>query len=222
VKRRIEWTEKSWNPISGCKNTCYYCYARDRYQRHGWSFEPTFHPDRLSYPLKRKNPTLFFVCSVAELFGSWVPREWIDSVFDITKKCPQHIFQFLTKNPEKLLEFSPYPKNCWMGCSAIDQAMTETSLSYLDKVKAKIRFISFEPLLDSVDIEFGGRLEWIIIGACTGTYARQPKKNWVNSLLSSAERENIPVFIKPNLVWDNPPMNFPIEIKRKESQLNLF
>ena len=208
-KKNIEWTEKTWNPVTGCLNDCYYCYARARYKMQGWSFHPTIRRERLSQPLGRQKPTYYFVCSVSDLFGSWVQVDWINAVFDIVKKCPQHTFQFLTKNPERLREFSPYPDNCWIGCTATNQVMAVEALWGLDRIKAKVRFISFEPLLHNIKVIFKRRIEWVIIGACTGGHAKQPEPEWVHSLIDSAGKEGIPIFMKPNLIWHNPTSDFP-------------
>jgi len=209
MKDKIEWTEESWNPVSGCRNDCYYCYARAIYKRFGWDFSPRFHEKRLKKPLSFKKPTMFFVCSVADLFGDWVPKEWIEEVFKIIKKCPDHMFQFLTKNPNRLIEFSPYPNNCWIGCSATNEAMAENALEVMPRLEAKIKFLSCEPLLDKINIDFAGRINWLIIGACTGKYKKQPKADWTRGLIKSAIKENIPIFIKPNLFWEKQIMEMP-------------
>lgn len=207
-KTAIEWTDFSWNPVTGCLNTCPYCYARAISERFKTSFKPAFHADRLDQPFK-ETMKMIFVCSVAELFGDWIDKEWIKRVIEVAWNCPQNIFQFLTKNPKRLIEFSPYPDNCWIGCTATDQKMADKALLYLDKINAKIRFISFEPLLDSIEVEFKGRLDWIIIGACTGARANQPDPGWVRSLIDAAGEEGLPVFMKPNLIWHNPTRDFP-------------
>ena len=134
----IGWTNWTWNPISGCKNGCKYCYARKiatrftpknrlgddctqpgnglheiRYksQPFKYGFEPTLHSYRLYEPLIMKEPSKIFVCSMADLFGEWVPDEWIHKVLKIVKQCPQHVFQFLTKNSSRYKNFD-FPKNC--------------------------------------------------------------------------------------------------------------
>jgi len=207
-KTKIEWTDFSWNPVTGCLNDCPYCYARAIYKRFQYSFEPAFHPDRLNQPFKITNK-MIFVCSVAELFGDWIDKKWIARIFEVARECPENIFQFLTKNPKRLIEFSPYPDNCWIGCTATNQTMANNALAYLDKIKAKIRFISFEPLLSGIDVEFKDKLEWIIIGACTGERSSQPGPGWVRALIDAAGKESIPIFMKPNLVWKDPPRDYP-------------
>lgn len=207
-KTDIEWTDFSWNPVTGCLHGCKYCYARALYKWRGFDWKPAFHENRLNEPSKERFVKIF-VCSVADLFGEWVPREWIDRVFNVVNNNPDNIFQFLTKNPKRLIEFSPYPDNCWIGCSATDQRMTNNSLYFLEGIKAKIRYISFEPLLDSINIEFNKRLDWVIIGPQTGAGANQPNPEWVHHLIYSSNKDGIPIFMKPKLVWHNPSRDFP-------------
>ena len=210
-KTKIEWTDYSWNPVTGCLNNCQYCYAKRMYQKNGRSFKPEFHEDRLNQPLNLKGSKKIFVCSVADLFGDWIPKEWIDNVFSIVKKCPNHTFQFLTKNPKRLLEFSPYPENAWMGCTATSQEMAENSIFYLSKIRASIRFLSCEPLLSKIIIspEDMKIINWLIIGACTGHMASQPQKEWVETLTSIGRQAGCAIFFKPNLIHPNPPHEFP-------------
>lgn len=193
---KIEWTEFSWNPVTGCNNNCYYCYAKAIYDRYKWSFEPTFKPDRLKQPTKLKKPQLIFVCSVADLFGDWIPESWIKEVINVIKKCPQHTFQFLTKNPKRYSEFV-FPKNCWLGATATNQEMFDIAINYLKNIK-NITFISCEPLLSPI---FGSldKIDWLIIGACTGKYRFQPPKDWVERLTKCGQNSNCAIFYKPNL-----------------------
>jgi len=194
---KIEWTDFSWNPVSGCKHGCVYCYARDIYKRYGWSFEPQIHQGRMNEPFREKKPSKIFVCSVADLFGEWVPTSWIDQVLDIAIQCPQHTFQFLTKNPERLLKFA-WPKNCWIGATATSKLQWDRAETVLQQANATVRFISAEPLLAEI-VPNCWFPDWLIIGACTGRLAKQPNREWVLSLIARADTSNIPVFLKPNL-----------------------
>ena len=215
-KTKIEWTEFSWNPVTGCKHGCKYCYAKAIYDRYKWSFEPTFRKDRLQQPLNKKRPQMIFVCSVADLFGEWVPVEWINGVLEIIKQCPQHTFQFLTKNPKRYGEFS-FPKNCWLGASATNQQMFNNAKECLRPLN-NITFISCEPLLSEITGNLSG-IDWLIIGACTGKYAFQPPKQWVYNLTNDGRKAGCAIFYKPNLKnYDQMPKEYPI----KDCQQHIF
>jgi len=196
---RIDWTDYTWNPVTGCLNTCSYCYARATYERFGMSFEPTFHHERLSEPARLKRPSKIFVCSVADLFGPWVPREWIDRVLEVVHANPQHTFQFLTKYPGRLYHWNPWPGNAWMGVTATDQASMDVALEHLSHVLARVRFVSAEPLLGPTEVDLG--ISWIVIGSMTGPGATPPKPEWVTGLIDQAREQGLPVWLKGNLKW---------------------
>ena len=197
-KTGIEWTDYTWNPVTGCKHDCRFCYARAMYRRFGESFEPRFRPERLDGPSSIKKPSKIFVCSVADLFGEWVPDDWIRSVLSVATANLQHTFQFLTKNPARLPNLNPWPGNCWVGATTTDQDQWDAAVKYLPKVDASVRFISAEPLL--ADIEPSDWCpEWLIIGPCTGRYASQPSPQWVKRLELFADAHNCAVFHKPSL-----------------------
>jgi len=213
-KTGIEWTDQSWNPVTGCKHNCDYCYARDIHHRFGRTWEPTFHPNRLQQPRKKKKSLMIFVCSMADLFGSWVPQIWIDAVLNEVVNSPQHIFQFLTKNPERLLEQS-WPENSWVGASTTTKKQMERAMAVLPNVKANVRFISAEPLLEPV--RQTKHIEWTIIGAQTGRGAHQPPVEWVNNLSADARKFGSSLFYKPNLNWSKPPREYPLKNEREMS-----
>ena len=205
----IEWTDFTWNPVTGCRRDCDYCYARKIAHRFAGSkafpngFEPTFHPERLAQPFMLKKPSKIFVCSIGELFGSWVPKQWTRDVIRQAIYSPWHIFQFLTKSPENLSLFPPFPSNCWVGATATDQEMTDHALEHLAKVDTKVKFVSFEPLLGPVRGDFTG-LQWAIIGGQTNP-GRLPKLEWVSNLTDDLGRNDVPVFMKRNagpFAWD--------------------
>ncbi len=168
------------------------------------AFEPTFHRYRLEEPQKLKNPQTIFVCSMADLFGDWVPDSWIQTVFEACDKAPQHRYLFLTKNPErycKLVNTGKLPKrdNFWYG-------------STLDSMKAKRypgrisdnTFVSIEPLREHMDVGLGsfGGDRWIIIGAETGNRKGKvvPEKEWVDTICEAAEITDAAVFMKDSLI----------------------
>ena len=227
-KDKIEWTEQTWNPVTGCygpggtaerPNWCTDCYALRISKMRGWSFAPAFHPHRLKQVTPGQRPRFIFVCSMADLFGPWVPRGWIEQVLAATQRAPQHVYQFLTKNPERLAEFNPWPSNCWVGASAVDQAMTTRAVRALAKVKAPVRFISFEPLMGECSLVQACQtldlsqdtwpVNWLIIGALTGVNACQPPPAWVRRLTNEADGRGIPVLYKANLECPNPRRDFP-------------
>lgn len=197
---RIEWTDYTWNPITGCKHGCPYCYAARMYKRFGRSFEPTYHPMRLDAPLKLKKPSKIFVCSTADLFGDWVPKEWINAVIGIAAACPQHTFQFLTKNPKRYAEFK-FPANCWLGATVEHgehDSIQQFRLNDLENaVSHHLIFLSIEPIMGRFEWSFSHAIRWVIIGGMTGKGAVKAKKEWMDSTLRACEANGIPVFMKP-------------------------
>lgn len=213
---KIEWTDLSWNPVSGCLNDCPYCYAKAIYKRFNKSFKPQFHEKRLFEPIYINKPNKIFVCSVADLFGNWVPVKWIKDILYIVSECPQHTFQFLTKNPKRYLEFE-FPKNAWLGATATNQIMFNSFIEIL-RQKENITFLSCEPMLTEIKGSLN-EIDWLIIGACTGIHRFQPPKEWVLNLTNDGRKSNCAVFYKPNLIgYNNPPKELPV----KSEQLSLL
>lgn len=212
-KTKIEWTDYTWNPITGCKTGCGYCYGRRIRKR--------FHPDapwdeimyfdeRLDEPIKLKKPSRIFVCSMSDLFGKWISGAFREYIFDTIRRCPQHTFQFLTKYPLRYCDFA-FPGNCWIGITHTGE--TPEGYIYDGKMDSKViiafekhknTFLSCEPLLgDSISIPTS--CKWVIIGAMTGPRSEsyQPRIEWIENILSQAIKLNIPVFMKNSLkkVW---------------------
>ncbi len=163
VKNSIGWCDYTINPIKGlCPMDCKdnqgkpYCYARRIYKR--FKLDETIRFDVVGYYAadwgikKLKTPSKIFVGSTMELFGDWVEPRWLDVVFQVTRRYPQHTFIFLTKQPQNLIKFSPYPENCWIGVSATNQTMIDFAMPYLAKIKANVKFLSLEPLLEYIDL----------------------------------------------------------------------
>lgn len=188
-KGGIEWTDFTWSPITGCLHNCSYCYAKKIAMRFDGHFKPTFHIKRLNDKMPKK-PSKIFICSMADLFGDWVKKEWIEKVLIVAEKNPQHTFQFLTKNPKRYLEFI-FPKNCWLGT-------TIEKPEYADRMKPFLqiknyKFVSIEPLLgDFTGVNFD-LFDLVIIGADSNKGAVKPKKEWIKSI----QHHNI--FFKNNL-----------------------
>jgi len=207
-KTKIEYCDYTWNPIVGCRHGCWYCYAKRIYERFnpGNKYEDwQFLPNRLGEPEELKKPSTILVCSMADLFGEWVDEDDIQWVLDAIRSCPRHTFLLLTKNPARLPQFSPYPDNCWVGASVDYARRLEPSLHALVQVEAKVRWISFEPLLEDIELgdrSIGGTLDWIVIGALTGPAAKthRPSSHWVLGLLLRAYLAQVPLFLKDNLI----------------------
>lgn len=201
-KTNIEWTNYSWNPITGCLHGCWYCYAKRLAKRFPKifpnGFNPTFYPERLKEPWELKKPSKIFVCSIADLFASWTLREWRDRVFENMLNCPiQHQWQLLTKSPEGIPKH-PFPENWWLGATVT----CEEELWKIDVIRGVgcgVRFISFEPLLGKMEPNLQN-IDWVIIGKLTGSKRIQLQKEWVIPILAECDIWNIPVFMKNNLV----------------------
>ncbi len=205
----IEWATWTWNPITGCNHGCAYCYAHDIANRfYPQKFIPSFHPDRLAAPFNNRIPDpgelrdrIVFVCSMADLFGEWVPQEWIDVVIEIVKKTPQWIYIFLTKNPKRLADIA-WPKNAWVGTTIDVNARVKAAQKAFESVKATVRFASLEPLLEPVKFSDLSMFDWMIIGAQSqGSNCPefQPEWIWVHELEKQARDQKVAVYMKPNL-----------------------
>ena len=198
----IEWTDFTWNPVTGCLHGRPYCYARDmarRFYPPEIGFSPHFWPERIGEPMHQRRPAKIFVSSMGDLFGDWVSADWWESVLAVVRQCPQHTFQFLTKNPRRLRELNPWPDNCWVGVTATDQEMFNAAACQLEEVEAGIKFISAEPLLGPIGIEEDFGLDWLLIGGQSGRRPTQPSSAWVESLMTDAQRWGIRILCKSNL-----------------------
>jgi protein gp37 len=221
-KTRIEWTDYSWNPATGCwgpggseENPCWcvYCYARKIATRFAGTpafpngFEPTFHKDRLIEPYGLKKSSRIFTCSMSDMFASYIPENWIWTVLFTIGYNPRHIFQILTKCPENLPKWNNFfSPNLWLGVSITEQKDVER-ITYLNKVERNVRFISFEPLLGPIEANLDG-IDWIIVGAQTNP-TKIPEKEWVKSIIEQARNSSIPIFLKDNLNWNEKIQEFP-------------
>lgn len=241
-KSKVEWTDFTWNPVTGCRHGCPYCYAERQANRFCgnakinkgsgqlrredgglWvlekpfrneidmvtpfpvGFEPVLHEYRLPMPAQKKKPAVIFVVSMGDLFGGWVPDEWIMKVFEAAQAAPWHTYLFLTKNPGRYIDLLgdgklPACENFWYGTTvtAPDQKYFYNSNYHT--------FLSIEPLLE--DFKDKMRIpavllkpEWVIIGAETGTRKDRvkPQPEWIQWLLGTYEANGVPVFLKNNL-----------------------
>lgn len=215
-RTKIEWTQWTYNPIVGCKHGCWYCYAKKLTQRFKKifpnGFEPTFYPERLKEPWNLKKPSKIFVCSIADLFAPWTPKEWQIQVIQSIEMCPiKHTFQLLTKNPEGINKHHVFPNNVWVGAT-VNTREDYWRIREIASVQAKVRFISFEPLLgDMENVELGG-INWVIIGKLTSSKKVKLDMKWVMDISAECSRHKIPIFFKNNLGLSHPRQEFP-EVK---------
>jgi protein gp37 len=160
-----------------------------------YGYDPTFYPHRLKEPCARKKPSRIFTVDTGDLFGSWIPDEWIAQVFEIINKCPQHVFQLLTKNPYRL-EGMKLPPNAWIGTSVATWEDRHRA-DALKRVKARIRYLSVEPLLGPFPYDFKG-LQWVIMGVMTGKNPTLPTKRDAGDVVVNAREAGCRVFVKSN------------------------
>jgi protein gp37 len=209
MSSKIEWTEATWNPVTGCTKIsegCRYCYAEKlalrlramNNPRYVNGFDITLHHDVLSDPLKWNSPKKVFVNSMSDLFHENIPINFIEQVFKIIKIADHHIFQILTKRSERLLELAPHlswPDNLWMGVT-VESEEFAYRISHLRQTTAKIKFISFEPLLNNIStLDFDG-IDWVIVGGESGAQSRIMKKEWVTEIRDHAINNKVAFFFK--------------------------
>lgn len=206
---KIEWTEVTWNPATGCNKVsagCKNCYAEtfakrlkgmgiEKYKN---GFKLTFHPDVLDFPKKLKKPHKIFVNSMSDLFHEKIPLSFIQKVFTVMNECPQHIFQVLTKRAERLEKISPslnWTNNIWMGVT-VENDKVVNRINHLTKTKAKIKFLSLEPLLSALPNLNLKKINWVIVGGESGRKARKIEKEWVEDIRFQCEKNNVAFFFK--------------------------
>lgn len=209
TKSNIEWTESTWNPLTGCTKVspgCKNCYAERlamRLQAMGQpnyanGFELTMHEHALELPLRWKKPQTIFVNSMSDLFQEDVPIEFIQKVFEVMRRAYWHRFQILTKRSERLLELSPqlpWASNIWMGVSVENQDYT-FRINHLRETEAKIKFLSLEPLLGPLhDLDLK-QIDWVIVGGESGPGVRPMLKSWVVDIHKQCKKAKTPFFFK--------------------------
>jgi len=213
---KIEWTEKVWNPSIGCDKVsagCKFCYAEIFARRlkamgvedykDGFAFKIL--PHRLEEPLKIKKPTKFFVNSMSDLFHEQMPFEYLDMIIDVIKKTPHHIYQILTKRDKIMLKYfseTDVPANVWLGVSVESRhSRDKKRIDSLRRIKAEIRFISFEPLIASVGEINLEDIHWAIVGGESGVKARPIKKVWVDEIFNQCKQQGVSFFFKQWGTW---------------------
>lgn len=211
---RIEWTEATWNPVTGCDPVspgCAHCYAKTFAERwrgipghpYEQGFELRLWEARLDQPLRWRRPRLIFVNSMSDLFHEEIPVEFIHRVFDTMVRASHHTFQILTKRADRLAELAldlPWPSNVWMGVS-IENRRFVTRADQLRRVPASVRFISAEPLLGPLQgLQLDG-IDWLIAGGESGPKHRPVNAKWLQSLRDQCLFERVPFFFKQ---WGGP------------------
>lgn len=265
TKTKIDWCDSTWNPVTGCRHDCAYCYARKIAERFGgvnyedelenrygeydvvrlhaeedvheldrpiadfysgkkapypWEFDPTFHHYKLDEPKSWKKPRTIFVCSMADLFGEWVPDEWIEQVFEACEAAPQHRYLFLAKNPKRYVDLYGngilrVRDSFWYG-STITGANEPFFFSQVPDDNPHT-FCSIEPILEPVGT-MQVMPDWVIVGAETSNRKGKvvPQKEWIDEIAAECKRRRKPLFMKDSLrglMGDDFKQEFPWEVK---------
>lgn len=215
---KIEWTDETWNPVTGCTKIspgCKNCYAEtiaNRFWKDRKFTDVRLEEDRLTQPLHWKKPRMIFVNSMSDLFHEDVPFEFIDKVISAISQSPQHIFQILTKRPKRALEYFMLPssdllENVWLGVSVENQQTADERIPILLQTPAVVRWISAEPLLSEINLEHylplvvGGKvrdsgLDWVVVGGESGTNKRPFNPDWARVIRDQCKIVNVPFFMK--------------------------
>jgi len=205
----IEWTESTWNPVTGCTKIspgCKHCYAERMAKRlkamgqpnYANGFKLTMHEKALELPLSWKRPQVIFVNSMSDLFHKSVPVEFILRVFDVMRKADWHQYQVLTKRAERLAqldELLPWAPHIWMGVS-VEQADYQYRIDHLRETRAHVKFLSLEPLLGPLDALNLDGIDWAIVGGESGPGARPMQLDWVTSIRDQCQSADVPFFFK--------------------------
>ena len=206
----IEWTEATWNPVTGCTKIsagCKNCYAEVLSRRlHAMSvvgyeqgFKVSCHENRLQQPLRRKKPTTYFVNSMSDLFHPDVPFGFIDKVMDVIWQTPQHVYQVLTKRPKLMAKYfanRDVPANAWLGVSVENQKHGLPRIDVLREIDAETRFLSVEPLLEDLGKMNLSGIHWVIVGGESGPRARPMKPAWVTNVKRQCRAAGADFFFK--------------------------
>lgn len=208
-RTKIEWCDYTINPIKGiCKHGCWYCYAEKMYRRFKWNPKVRYDKYEIYKAQGIQEPSKIFICSTHDIMGEWVPDKWIQDIIDFCYLCDYHTFIFLTKNPKRYVNFK-FPKNCWLGMTITgledDINWLWNSYSGMDNIK----FVSLEPLLNFINIYdfLHTKPNWIIVGGLTPK--SKHKLKWVETIIKQTKENNIPIFLKDNLHFEQNIKEFP-------------
>ena len=218
VPTAIEWTNETWNPVTGCAKVspgCKHCYAETFAERfrgtvmpngrlhiYNGGFDPMLRPERLSVPFRWTTPKKVFVNSMSDLFGEFVPNDYLMQVFDVMRATPQHTYQVLTKRAERLWAWSrtqPWlarAKHIWLGVSVENRRHGLPRINHLRNATAACRFLSVEPLLESLGTVDLSRIDWVIVGGESGPGARTMHPAWAREVRDQCVAANVPFFFK--------------------------
>jgi len=214
-KTKIEWTEETWNPTTGCNKVsagCKYCYAEvmaNRLKAMGTpgyenGFEFTIMPERLEQPLRKKKPTKYFVNSMSDLFHEKMPVGFLDKVMGIIHLTPHHIYQILTKREEAMFTYfkeRKIPENIWLGVTVENRKHGIPRIDKLRNLNASIKFLSIEPLLEDLgELDLSG-IHWVIVGGESGPNARPMKKEWALDIKRQCKEQQVAFFFKQWGTW---------------------
>jgi protein gp37 len=240
TNEHISWAAWSWNPVTGCLHGCKYCYARELATKPSYAaayplgFTPLFHPERLIAPANTKVPDKadmdgrfrrVFVCSMADLYGKWVPDDWIDQVHQSCITNPQWDYLMLTKFPRRYVGLK-LPTTAWLGTSVDEQKRVRLAEEAFEQIKdVKVKWLSLEPLLAPLEFSDLSMFDWIVIGSQTQTEqpdgiveAFAPPFAWVARIVDQAREAGCRVYLKPNLIGrtdpQSPGMTLPQEIPK--------
>jgi len=211
---KIEWTDKTWNPITGCTKYsagCAHCYAEAMAKRlyamgmpkYRNMFKVTLHPENLEEPLTWKSVHNIFVCSMSDLFHQDVPDEFIDKIMATIQITPQHRYQILTKRAERMADYfkrHEVPANVWLGVT-VEDIFAKKRIDFLRSIPSSVHFLSCEPLLESLGILDLQGIEWVIVGGESGSQARPMKEAWILEIKEQVERQGAAFFFKQWGTW---------------------
>ena len=212
---KIEWTEATWNPTTGCTKVssgCKNCYAEAMSKRlkamgtigyeNGFRFNIV--PSRLNDPYKKKKPTVFFVNSMSDIFHEKMPNEYLDKIFSVIKNTPQHTYQLLTKRADNMYNYlsqKEIPKNIWLGVTVENKFDGIPRIDKLRKLNATVLFLSIEPLLEDLGQLDLTNIDWVIVGGESGNRARPMDKIWVENIKEQCDANDVAFFFKQWGTW---------------------
>jgi protein gp37 len=212
---KIEWTEATWNPSTGCtkiSSGCKNCYAESMARRlkamGTVGYEDGFRfgivPSRLNEPLKKKKPTVYFVNSMSDIFHEKMPLNYLDKIFSVIVQTPQHTYQVLTKRADNMYEYfskREVPKNVWLGVTVENKYDGLPRIERLRKLNATVLFLSVEPLLEDLGLIDLTNIDWVIVGGESGNQARPMDKRWVENIKEQCDANDVAFFFKQWGTW---------------------
>lgn len=212
---KIEWTEATWNPITGCTKIspgCKHCYAETMSRRLQAMGAPGYEngfglsllPDRLTQPLRRRKPTMYFVNSMSDLFQNEVPFSFIDEVMNVIERTPWHTYQILTKRAKIMRRYfnnREIPPNAWLGVSVENKKYGVPRIEELQSIDVETRFLSVEPLLEGLgELNLNG-IHWVIVGGESGPGARPMRESWATNIRDQCQKAGVDFFFKQWGAW---------------------